>query len=416
MPICPNCGSFVSQGSPTCSCGTSLGGRSREEERHEDPEEVERRERAEECYREACDLERQERYREAFWMYRKAKDLGYRGFGSYDEGMLYYNMGDYERALECFNKSGDGDRHYNVAIMVGKTLSRLERYDEALDMYFKAIGLINKSNKFIQNYTNPNFGIYYTQEELDREAMEKRARKRKELARVYSQIALAYMKQENFTVSIKYIDEALDFDGKNADYWNVKAIILERMKRFKKSKEHYEKALELEYGDIFIENKARMIRDWCRYLYEKEVGLVEASRLIDEAIDDLSAIETDEDIFEYMILRNDIKDKLEFESDAEELKSIGRKNLITITGMSDFGYPNFEKGMTLRLVRESDDKFDCRAIAVYSGDEQVGYVANTSDTACELTLMASEMEIGDAGRAGYLMYFMFHYRIAVIRR
>lgn len=58
MPICPNCRSYVSEGSPVCGCGTTLSRRP-EEKVEEDPKEIKRRELAREYYLEACSLERE---------------------------------------------------------------------------------------------------------------------------------------------------------------------------------------------------------------------------------------------------------------------------------------------------------------------------------------------------------------------
>ena len=414
MPICPNCGSFVSEGSPVCSCGTSISYSRREEETEENPEEIERMELAREYYLEACSLERQGRYGEALRMYEKSRDLGHKGFTTYDRGLLYYEMGDYERALELFRKCTGMGKAYHMPRMIGKALTGLGRYDEALDMYFKTLGIIEKSDDFIQDYTSPNFGRYYTKEELDLMAMEKRARKRKEQARVYREIALTCMHQKRYRAALKYADEAIDFEGENARNWNVKAIILEDMGRLEKAKECYDRAIELEDHRVYIENKALMIMEWCRSLYENDGDLFKAESLIDEAIDELSTIQTDVDIVDYRILRNDIRDRIDFRKKRKALKAIGRENLITIAGTSYFGYPNFEEGMPLKLVRERDNDFEANAIAVYSGDSKVGYVANSTNASSEMSSMASDLDIPDTACAVYLMRYELRFHIAQI--
>ena len=414
MPICPNCGSYVSEGSHTCSCGTSFSYNSYEEKEEEDPEEVERRQRGRQCYLEASSLEREGRYHEAIMMYQRSSDLGYSGFTRYKLASIYYKMGDYERALEIYQSLGLSGRDYTGTRMIGSTLCCLERYDEALDKFFKAIGIINESSEFIQDYTNPNYGIYYTQEELDGYAREKLRKKRIELAKVYKEIAWAYKCQKNYKVAVKYIDEAIDFDETEPDYLNVKAIILEEMKCFSQSKEYYDLAIESDPDVIFIENRARMVRDWCRDICDNGGNLKEAERMIVEAIDSLSGIETEEDIYEYVVLKNEIRDRLESERQEKLLRDIGRSNLITIAGTRYYGYPNFTKGKALKLVSEPGNEHDPYAVSVYMDGEKVGYVANSHHSACYLTSQASNLDIGDCADAEYLFNYLFKHHVARI--
>jgi tetratricopeptide (TPR) repeat protein len=294
--------------------------------------------------------------------------------------------------------------------------TKMGHYDEALETFFKALGFIEGSEAFIQDYSSPQFGRYYTREELNQQAADKLRRKRKELARVYREIAWTYKFQDNHNVAVKYIDEAVKFDFENPDYWNVKAIILEEMGLFDDSLECYNQALEFEYDDIFIENKARMLKRWAQKLYDDDKKLGKAENMIEEAIDIISSIESDEEMMEYVILRNDIRQKLKFKDQKGILKGIGRNNLVTITGTSYYGYPNFEKGAMLELVREPDNEHDSDAVAVYMDGCKVGYVANSPNTSCNMTTKASNLDIGDSAHAKYLMNYMYEFRIARIWR
>lgn len=415
MPMCPNCGSYVSEGSPTCSCGTSLGYRSREREIEEDPDKIRRANLADEYYAEARALEREGRYCEAIRMYEKADDLG-RRFSDYDRGMIYYRMGDYESALEAFRKYMGRGQDPHMLTRIGRTLTELERYDEALETFFQALGIIEGSSQYVQDYSSPQSGIYYTKEELNEQAADKLRRKRKELAKVYKEIAWTYKFQDNYKVAIKYIDEAIKFDFENSNYWNVKAIILEEMESFEESLECYNQAYEFEDDDIFIENKARMLKRWAQKLYDDDKKLGKAENMVEEAIEIISSIECDEDMVEYVALRSDIRQKLAFKDQKGILKGIGRNNLVTITGTSYFGYPNFEKGALLELVRESENEHDSNAVAVYMDGRKVGYVANTLNSSCNMTTMASNLDIGDSASAKYLMNYMYEFRIARIWR
>ena len=140
MPICPNCGAYVSEGSSTCSCGTSMGRRPSYEE--EDPEVTERKKEASEFYRKATELEENGRYAEALSSYEKSRELGDRNFTSFKRGDLYYEMGDYESALECYKKYGKDE---SALCAAAKALAKLGRYDEAFNNYFEVLGMIEAS-------------------------------------------------------------------------------------------------------------------------------------------------------------------------------------------------------------------------------------------------------------------------------
>ena len=351
MPTCPNCGSYVSPGSPTCSCGTSFSGSSSYERETENPEEKKRRELARQYFLQASSLEDEHRYAEALRMYEKFSELRNVGIGLLKKASLYYYMGDYESALEICRRSLDDDS-YDGYRWAGMALRQLKRYDEAFDMFFKALDIIENSSKFVQDYTNPNFGRYYTKEELDEMAREKTFKKWEALAEVYKEISLTYKCQKNYKVSLKYIDEAISLDGKDSNYPNVKAIILEDMHCYDESKKLYDKAVEMDRDNIYIENRARMVKKWCWDLYGQDKNLEKALKMIRQVIDDLFSIETEEDTYEYVELRDALIDKINFKRDCELLKGIGRENLITIAGSYHYDHPRFEKGMILKLVNE----------------------------------------------------------------
>ena len=112
--------------------------------------------------------------------------------------------------------------------------------------------------------------------------------------------------------------------------------------------------------------------------------------------------------------KSTISDKSDYEEKEDLLICIGKKNLITITGTHFHGNTKFEKGMELVLKKEKDNEFDKDAIAVYSNNIKVGYVANNDRTSCYLTSMASEIQIQDTAHAKYLLYFAYSYHIAEI--
>lgn len=109
-----------------------------------------------------------------------------------------------------------------------------------------------------------------------------------------------------------------------------------------------------------------------------------------------------------------IRIKNDFNEQEKFLKNIGKENFITITGTYFHDNPKFEKGMKFKLVKELDNEFDRDAIAIYSDNVKVGYVANSVRTGCNLTSEAKDVQIDDIAYAEYMFYFAYQYHIAKI--
>ena len=84
-----------------------------------------------------------------------------------------------------------------------------------------------------------------------------------------------------------------------------------------------------------------------------------------------------------------------------------KKIYFTITGMSHYyGDRFFEKGMTVKLIKEADNKVDSEAIIVeLEGLGTVGYVANSPYTVLGESYSAGRLydEIGDTAE-GTVLY------------
>ena len=69
--------------------------------------------------------------------------------------------------------------------------------------------------------------------------------------------------------ALHYIDMALDLNDCDSKNWNIKAIILEGMKRYRESEECYNKSLALAADNMVYDNRARMLYDWSSQLLEE---------------------------------------------------------------------------------------------------------------------------------------------------
>ena len=101
----------------------------------------------------------------------------------------------------------------------------------------------------------------------------------------YSKRAWDYYMDFKEEDALYYIDLALDLDGRHANNWNVKAIILEAMKRYGESEECYNRSLELSKQPLVCDNKARMLRVWARHLLEESKELPNGLAKLKEALD-----------------------------------------------------------------------------------------------------------------------------------
>ena len=233
----------------------------------------------------------------------------------------------------------------------------------------------------------------------------------------YSKKAWDYYLEFKEEDALYYIDLALDLDKNHSNNWNIKAIILEAMKRYQESEECYNRSLELSKSNVVYDNKARMLLSWSHQLLEESKDLPnglnkleEAKNKIIKAMNALSG-DSDEDINKYLRIRDSIELYINYEKkfqrNLETLKPFDKSELFTITGRRFYkNNINLTPGMSLKLVKEPDNEHDKDAIAVYAQDEKIGYVANNTYTKSELTSSASELQdkIQNTAQGSYLLY------------
>ncbi|MCR5027341.1 MAG: HIRAN domain-containing protein [Methanobrevibacter sp.] len=220
----------------------------------------------------------------------------------------------------------------------------------------------------------------------------------------YSNKAWDYYLEFKEEDALYYINLALDINDRHANNWNKKAIILEGMKRYAESEKCYDKSLELSSNNLVQDNKTRMLYSWAAQLIEESKKLPNGLRKLEEAKEkNFKAMNarpgdnSEENLDKYLTQRDTINHYIDYERkyqrNLEILKAHDKYELFTLTG-TNF-YENSKKlrsGIPLKLVKEPDNEFDNDAIAVYLGDEKVGYVANKEYTKYELTSSASELQ------------------------
>ncbi|WP_407375195.1 HIRAN domain-containing protein [Methanobrevibacter sp.] len=216
--------------------------------------------------------------------------------------------------------------------------------------------------------------------------------------------------------ALHYINMALDLNDRHADNWDVKAVILDGMKRYAEAERCYNRSLELHPHNLVYDNKARMLYAWAVQLLEESKKLSNGTAMLNDAnakltkaIRALPGENSEEDVEKYLKLRDSINFYIDYErkyqQNLERVKKYDKSELFTITGRQfhNSGVA-LTPGMPLRLVREADNEYDSDAVAVYAGDVKIGYVANNDYTKSDLTSSASELNVSETAEGSYLCY------------
>lgn len=234
---------------------------------------------------------------------------------------------------------------------------------------------------------------------------------------------------EKYDDALSEINRILKTDA-NYSNWNLKAIILAKLKRYKESVECFDKALSLNPSDEIKLNKANSIYNWAKVTFFPEGNYEKALRLIDDA---LNIIPDSEDPSEFYFLKAEILEALNDLAESQKAYLIAYKEfdklkelenqieylnntsdtLIIITGSYFYNFTP-EKDIMVNLVKQDDNEHDPDAIAVMMNDELIGYVANSPYTLIDEVKSASDIKklINDNQNAKILFNYLREYTIA----
>lgn len=252
MPICPNCGSYVDEGSPVCSCGASLGYSSGHDDSFKEISDLStsdlERELASRYRRDARRFFNQAEYSRAIAYCDKSLSLVRDNLTLKLKANAYINMGDYNNALETFKKCNPED--FEALYLMGDVLVKLERFEDAIEKYKDAIGSIERS---------PRFRVRIREYEPVEKELERSARKKEEkdmtLAVVYDRIGWAYNLMGEYRKAIQHCERAIYLDNDVPGYWNTKAIVLENMGNYEDALKFYDIAIELGGDEVIRSNR-----------------------------------------------------------------------------------------------------------------------------------------------------------------
>ena len=247
-----------------------------------------------------------------------------------------------------------------------------------------------------------------------------------------SEKALKLKEEGKLKEALRIIDDALNENPNDFRNWNAKALILDSLSEYEKAIECFDNALKLNNSDFIKKDKANTLYNFAKVTFFPEGDYEKAMNLIDYALDNLPE---DEDASEYLFLKAEIYESmgmpmetrvyyLKAEGEFEKANQLSAqmefiKNsddvLITVSGTNFFkGLNPFENGRIFNLVKQPDNEHDSDAIAIFSADEQVGFVANSQYTLIDGVKSASEIKFIDDNQKAEVV-FVFFDRYVIMR-
>ena len=220
--------------------------------------------------------------------------------------------------------------------------------------------------------------------------------------------ALDLRDQGLYREALLTINSAIELDGREPDFYNVKAIILEDLGNYNEALRYYDIALGMHHSQLFKDNKARLLGrianiDSCsedRWGHAMDC-VNEALKITKDKIDRKDLLRIKADILEKqgrkvdsqicIYLANDMYDEVERTEKQTEIIKNSTGTLICITG-TQFYDKKVNEGNIVSLIIEPDNEHDKDAIRVEKNGETVGYVANSPYTLVEGAKSASEIK------------------------
>ena len=238
--------------------------------------------------------------------------------------------------------------------------------------------------------------------------------------------------QERFSEALVMINRAIELDGSNYNYYNVKAIILEDLRRYDEALRNYDTALRMRNSQTVKNNKARLLESMAIYERYKESNFNRALDLINEALK-ITNDETDRpnflrrkaDILNLLgkkvesqiciYLANGMYGKVDETERQTKVIEESTDTLICIAGRNFYSQKTpLTAGVKVDLVREPTNEYDPDAIRVEIDGNTVGYVANSSYTLIDRAKSATDIKniVKEDQKAEILFVYIDEYTIA----
>lgn len=226
------------------------------------------------------------------------------------------------------------------------------------------------------------------------------------------------------------INSAIELDGRQPDFYNVKAIILEDLGNYSEALRYYDIAWGMRHVQLFRDNKARLLGRIANIDGYHEDRRDHAMDCINEA---LKITKDKEDRKDFLRIKADILERQGKIADSKvcnylasekyymvekiekqtEIIESSDDTWICIAG-TQFYDKKVREGDIVELIFEPDNEHDKDAIRIEKDDETVGYVANSPYTLVDGAKSASEIKylIGPGQKAKVMFRYLDEYRIA----
>ena len=338
----------------------------------------------------------------------------------------YETVGDYASAESYLNRACEAAQYgtdYIYLSRKGEFLYRMGRYEEAVATYEEALESIDAvkdtmlDSSILRQYARITHFIIASYDGLSRDSHKERYhdKVRRTIGRYVRAVRYpsdearadglcdmawrAYADDRLVDEALIFIDSAIEIHPNcPADYYNIKAIILNTGFQYDEALKCYDIALSKDpTNKTFLENKADCMRNKLkRKLFFKRTEsrdlevINEALKILPEGCDNGPYLSTKAEILDQLgegvkaricqalgAKRYDEADKAE--KQLKKLKS--SETYINITGTQYYkNFAPFREGTIVDLIRESDNPHDRHAIRVEIKGETVGYVANNQYT------------------------------------
>lgn len=272
-----------------------------------------------------------------------------------------------------------------------------------------------------------------SQKDISKETLDgwtkKENKKEDSLAEILSREAVRLKSERRQNEALTLINLSIEHDGSNAQYYNLKGLILQDLHKFRQSVEAFDKSIELSQSEETVLNKVKALYAWANSLNDKKRAL----ELIDEAIENAAYLTMEVDMEKFWYLKGSILDCLGdkiasrkcymiAENMTDEISQLDRHTeyiqttddtLICITGTQFYqGLEPFSEGLVVDLVRDSENEHDPDAVRVEVGGMALGYVANSPHTMIEGVKSASEIKDSKSDKAEVKFLYLYEYVIA----
>ncbi len=428
--LCPGCGSYIEEGEPYCEeCGYGGGYSTASDEPDEDEENISREEY---FYRQAKTSSINGDHLAAIGFYNEVLKSIFLDSGKWETlsaiAREYEAMGDYDSARKYWNKCREIEQDYRYPAPMqiterGNFLYQRGNYGEAIDAYEKALETVKalKENEIgldkVKICARIVHSLSDSYDKLGKDCP--KAQYQNELKHTIDRY-IQTRKSEGVENKAYYLSKAAwelfeDYDlidetliimdcaieihpNCPAEYYNIKAIILNYDYQHDEALKYYDKALSEEpSNETYLKNKA----DCIKRKLERNVVVHQIEpndlALIDEAI---KMLPESCDNGPYFQVKGDILDQLGDHVKASITRALGAKHYdevetaekqleklkptqtyINITGIHNYhGFEPFKEGTIVNLIKEPDNPHDRYAIRVEIKGETVGYVANSEYT------------------------------------